>query len=302
MIDTRALILLLLLSMSTALSAQATARHATLWLDSGGDGPSHALLMHTDVDIEVLGMVAFAEVRQRYVNDTGAWAEARFVFPLPGQAAVDRLTIRIGDRLILGEVQEREQARRTYQQARQQGQRAGLVEQERANLFTTSVANIGPGEEIEIGIGFQVPVRYEDGRFALHFPTTFVPRFIPGQPMLRAKDAPQAGSGWAADTDAVPDASRITPPVQHPAAGSVNPLRIQITLRPGMTLASVESAHHRIRRQRRGDVWHIELADGVVASDRDFELSWTPQDVGQAQSAVYRERIGSVDYLMLMLV
>ncbi len=302
MTTTRAFTIFMLLSASSALAAERTAEHATLWLDSGGDGPRRALLMDTEVDIEVLGMVAFAEVRQRYVNDSGTWAEARFVFPLPGQAAVDRLTIRIGERLILGEVQEREQARRTYEQARQQGQRAGLVEQERANLFTTSVANIGPGEEIEIGIGFQLPVRYEDGRFSLHFPTTFVPRFIPGRPLLRAEDAPKAGSGWATDTDAVPDASRITPPVQHPAAGSANPLRMQVTLRPGMALATIESQHHRVRRQQRGDVWHIELADGLVASDRDFELSWTPQDVGQAQSAVYRERIGSVDYVMLMLV
>ena len=136
-------------------------------------------------------------------------------------------------------------AKTTYEAAKQQGQRASLVEQERPNVFTTSVANIPPGAAIEIEIEYQQAVRYDAGRFGLRFPMVVGPRYIPGAPI-----AGTSGTGWAPDTDAVPDASRITPPVAHPRAGARSiPVTLRVELDPGVPLAAVESSSHAIHTQ-----------------------------------------------------
>jgi Ca-activated chloride channel homolog len=287
-------------SLLLAIPAMAFAGEAVLWLDTGRDGETgRALLLETDVEIQVTGLVARTEVRQRFFNGADAWAEGRYVFPLPDNAAVDTLTIRAGRQLIVGEIQERTQARATYRQARDRGQRAGLVEQERPNLFTSSVANIAPGEEIEIRIGFNQPIKFEQGRFSLRFPTTIAPRYVPGRPLPPDH---QSGNGWSPDTDRVPDASRITPPVQHPDAGPINPLRLSTVLRPGMELSDVSSSYHPITVHRQGDTWHIELEALATISDRDLELIWLPAHPERTHTAVFTERHEAEDYVMLMML
>src|SRR6266566_3742243 len=149
-----------------------------------------------------------------------AGAEGIYVFPLPEDAAVDHLRMQVGDRVIEGIIQERSTAKAQYEQAKQEGQRASLVEQERPNVFTTSVANIAPGAAIAVEIEYQQTVRYDAGQFRLRFPMVVGPRYIPGVPA----PGPSSGTGWSSDTVEVPDASRITPPVAHPARGALNPV------------------------------------------------------------------------------
>ena len=141
-----------------------------------------APLLDTDVEIRVTGMVVRAVVRQHFTNPSAEWAEGVYVFPLPEDAAVDRLRMTVGDRVLEGVVRERAAARAAYAQARQEGRRATMVEQERPNIFTTSVANIPPGAAVGIEIEYQQAVRYESGRFALRFPMVVGPRYIPGAP------------------------------------------------------------------------------------------------------------------------
>src|SRR3546814_19442502 len=112
-------------------------------------------LLKTEVDIAVSGMVARATVRQVFHNPSDRWLEGIYVFPLPERSAVDRLTLRIGERVVEGRIMEKAEAERAYRAAADNGQRAGLVSGERPNVFVTSVANIGPGEDIAVEIGFQ---------------------------------------------------------------------------------------------------------------------------------------------------
>ncbi len=279
------------------------AAEAVLWLHGPGDGqPSQALAMETDVDIEVTGLLAHAFVSQRFYNDSGDWAEGRYVFPLPDDSAVESLTVRVGGRLIEGEIQPRAQARETYQQARREGRVAGLVEQERANVFTTSVANIPPGEEVEIRIGFRPRVDFEHGRFSLRFPTTFAPRFIPGQALPAGLGADEPGGGWSPDTDRVPDASRISPIVQHPDAPDHNPLRLRVSLNAGMELAALESSFHAIRRDFDGERWLVEMDETPQGRRRDFELTWRPAGQNRIQSTGFRQTLGGSEHVLLMVL
>ncbi|HNP30600.1 MAG TPA: marine proteobacterial sortase target protein, partial [Nitrospirales bacterium] len=230
--------------------------------------------------------------------------EGIYVFPLPEQAAVDHLRMRIGERVIEGMIQERAEAKKTFEQAKRKGQRAGLLEQERPNVFTASVANLAPGEPIIVEIEYQDTVRYDQGRFSLRFPTVVGPRYIPGTPLSESEAQPQdTGAGWAVDTDQVPDASRITPPVQHPGQGPINPLTLQIDLEPGFLLDRVESPTHPIHVETDSNGrTRITLTNSSTFADRDFELAWTPQASHEAQTQLFLEEHGGDTFGMLFFL
>ena len=138
-----------------------------------------APMLATDMAVEIAGPVIRTRVTQRFENPSDQWVEARYVFPLPADSGVDRLRMQVGERFIEGQIHERQAARRIYEQARDNGQRASLVEQERPNMFTTSVANIGPGETIIIQIEYQDVARLRDGTFEMRIPLGLTPRYIP---------------------------------------------------------------------------------------------------------------------------
>src|SRR5687767_4495160 len=118
----------------------------------GKDGKSSGLcpLKHTDVSAEISGFLARVTVRQQFWNPSQEKIEAVYAFPLPHNSAVDDMTLHVGERTIRGLIKRREEAQKIYQQARQQGHVAALLDQERPNIFTQSVANIEPGAEIEV--------------------------------------------------------------------------------------------------------------------------------------------------------
>lgn len=258
--------------------------------------------LKTDVRISVTGLIARATVSQEFLNpslEKDAWAEGIYVFPLPETAAVDHLRMKIGERIIEGQIKEKAEAKKVYEQAKQEGKRTSLVEQERPNIFTTSVANIGPGERITVEIEYQETIRYDQGAFSFRFPMVVGPRYIPGTPVVMEDQPP--GNGWSLDTDRVPDASRITPPVQHPAYGPINPMSLNIDLSPGFPLGKIESPYHQILTIAEPDGrQHITLREDTVPADRDFVLTWKPT-AGQAPTlSVFREQQGDAQYAFLM--
>ena len=177
-------------------------------------------------------------------------------------------------------------ARTAYEQARQQGRRTSLVEQERPNVFTASVANIPPGAAITVEIEYQQAVRYDAGRFRLRFPMVVGPRYSPGT-----------------DTDAVPDASRITPPVRHPSEGPINPVTLRVELDPGVPLAGVESPYHAIHTTAlRDGRYEVALQQGSVAADRDFELAWEPVAGATPAAVLLTEAKGDEVFALLMVM
>ena len=163
-------VVLLLAALSPALAAAAREPEG-LMLKRDGEWVA-TLAMDTTVDMQVRGLLAEVSVRQTYRNDSSQWREGRYLLPLPENAAVGALTLRIGERLIEGEIREKEEARAVYEAAAAAGQRASLVSQNRPNLFQTAVANIGPGEEVEIEVRYWQPVAFRDGVFSLHLPLT----------------------------------------------------------------------------------------------------------------------------------
>lgn len=264
----------------------------------GNDGTIPAPLVATYVRIDIAGIVARTRVTQRFVNPSDDWREGVYVFPLPESAAVDHLELRIGERRITGAIRERAQARKVYEQAKQEGRKAALVEQERPNLFTTSVAPIGPNEEILVQIEYQQSLRFDSGAFTIRFPMAITPRYIAGT----SSGLMATGSGVAPDTDRVSDASRITPPVVHPPFGKVLPVTLTVALDTGFPLAKLHSAYHAVKVDETVDGRHTVKLDGPVPADRDFELTWAP-DVGSAPgAALFFEPKDGKRYALLMLM
>ena len=264
-----------------------------------------APVLKTDVQIAVTGIIARTTITQEFTNPSrkkGDWLEGVYVFPLPETAAVDRLRMHVGERIIEGQIKERFQAAKIYEQAKKEGKRTSLVEQERPNIFTTSVANIGPGEHITVEIEYQETIRYDSGQFQLRFPMTVGQRYIPGTQVI-IEHAPPKGTGTMLETDRVPDASRITPPIQPPARGAINPLSLSLTLKPGFPLSKVESPYQPIVVIPDDDGgYHISLKEDAVAADRDFQLVWSPAPHTESVATIFTEQKNGDTYALLMLV
>jgi Ca-activated chloride channel homolog len=293
----------------------------SLLLRSGRPGLYRtAPLLDTDVRIRVTGFVARTRVAQRFWNPTADWVEGIYAFPLPESSGVDALTLKVGDRVLEGQIQEREEARKTYEKAKAEGKKATLLEQHRPNLFTTAVAQLGPDEVAEVIIEYQQELRYEAGpdgrgRFELRFPMVVAPRYDPGACSGRGCPGAAAAARFAAGvapgaagTPEVLAQPRVEPPPPQPpflppGSDAANAVSLAVDLDPGFPLARLESPSHPLDRRRLGPShWRVALASQVVAADRDFVLSWSPK-VGRApQAALFTEEWGGDLYALLMVL
>jgi Ca-activated chloride channel family protein len=177
-----------------------------------------------DVTSRIDGLLSQVTVRQTFLNATDEPLEATYIFPLPDRAAVTDFRMEVAGRVVEGVLKERGQARREYTQAIDQGHRASIAEEERPGVFTLRVGNLMPGDVAKIELGLVGILPYSDGEVTFRFPLVVAPRYIPGVPLT----GPSVGDGTAVDTSAVPDASRISPPVLLP--GFPNPVRLSLAI------------------------------------------------------------------------
>ncbi|BAT61663.1 vault protein inter-alpha-trypsin [Variibacter gotjawalensis] len=250
----------------------------------------------TDVDVTVSGPTARTRITQIFHNPTDGWVEAVYVYPLPEGSAVDTLKMVVGDRVVVGSIKERQAAKVIYEKAKEAGQKASLVEQERPNIFTNSVANIGPGETIVVQIEYQEPIRHIGNEYSLRIPLVVGPRYN-GKPIAQTVDF-TPGSGWGNSTN-VPDRERIEPPVLDPRKqGKINPVQITVRVAAGFPLGELKSHHHAVKTEADGDARIVKLAEGPVPADRDFELTWKPAAQQAPSVGLFRERVAGSDYVL----
>lgn len=272
-----------------------------------------AISQLSEAEINVSGMIARVTLRQTFHNHTSDWQEGVYVFPMPDDAAVNEMRIQIGDRIIEGEIKERQAAKKIYQAAKASGKKASLVEQQRPNMFRNSVANIGPGEDIVVELVYLQTIAYDQGQFSLRFPMTITPRYIPGQvnrigsTEIAAVGEPvqiDPAHGWAQSTTQVPDAELITPPQMPDDTrwNRGNRIRISGRVNVGMPLHGITSSYHPLDLNRSEQVYDFELAGGEVEMNQDFVLNWQPHVGQEPEAAVFTERVGNDSYALLMLM
>ena len=245
--------------------------------DASGRTTGRFPLRHTDVQAAISGGTASVTVEQTFQNPYDRGIEAVYVFPLPVTSAIDDLEIRIGERVVRGAIQTREAARTTYETAKSQGRVAALLDQERPNIFTQQVANIQPGHEIRVRIHYTENLKYADGHYEMVIPTVVGPRYIPGQAagggVVPARH--DANTVVHADTDQVPDASRITPPVLPPGERSGHDIMITVNLDAGVPIQDLNVLHHAVDIERRGrNAARVRLRPADTIPNKDFVLRY----------------------------
>lgn len=291
-----------------------------------------AMVMTTELSGNISGMIASIELKQTFQNDSDSWVNGRYVFPLPEGAAVDSLSIVVGERVIEGVIKEKAEAKKIFTQAKKAGKKAGLLKQHRPNLFSISIANIAPDEIVVANITFIDKVKYENETFSLRLPTTLTPRYISGHAITnnnldkevsnaitneQSKHLPSCNqnieiteqSGWASNTYMVCDASNITPPQTHFQPGqTTNSFSLKLLLDAGLPLASVDSNSHTIVSQFPDqNRVVISLANGEEAMDRDLVLEWRA-NIGHAPQAALFQQVWQNEgaekefYSMLMVM
>lgn len=235
-----------------------------------------------DVAIATTGLAVRTELTQGFRNPYDEPLEATYIFPLPARSAVTSMVLRAADRTIRGELKERAQARQDYDQAISEGKRASIAEEERPGVFTMRVGNILPGEQVTVTLTLAGTMPYEDGEATIRFPLVVAPRYVPGAPI----DGGDVGGGVQPDTDAVPDASRITPPVLLP--GFPNPVRLSVTadIDPaGLPIEQAVSSLHPVETEQHDHRLWVRVHPGERA-DRDFVLRLRLGDPDAISSAL----------------
>ena len=274
------LVLLLIVRVETA---RAQAELNEFWgIESAEPGGSRSLALDTDIEVQVNGLSARVQVSQRFRNDGPEWKEAIYRFPLPAGAAVDRLRIASSGRVIEGEIQEKAVARREYQQARSEGRLASMVEQQRPNQFETRLANIGPGQEVRVEIGYLATVEYHMGSFSLQMPLTFTPR-------------------WEVRANETEYHSAPHPQLNDGGDGGDRYLTVEVMLHSLQEIVSIESRYHDIDILPVAGGYQIYLANPDARADRVFQLSWTPAFGTAPEASLSSWDGGDAIYALLML-
>ena len=277
-------------------------------------------LKHTDVKAIISGFIARVTVTQTFENPYDEKIEAVYVFPLPHTAAVDDMTMVIGERRVVGLIKRRDEARAMYERAINQGATASLLEQERPNIFTQSVGNIKPGKEIRIEISYVDVLNYDMGTYEFHFPMVVGPRYIPGAPISKKPKLPKeltgkvgeveapmeggdpSGTGWSPDTTRVPDASRITPPVLKPGYRTGHDISLSVSLEAGVPVGDIKSPNHKVTLERigaSGAVAEILPADSIP--NKDFVMKYAVIGEKPEMAVLAHSKGRDQGYFMLMI-
>jgi Ca-activated chloride channel family protein len=236
----------------------------------------------SEVRITVTGPIVRTTVTQTFHNTTGRCVEGLYVYPLPELSAIDSLKMSIGSRVIVGEIREREQARKEYEQAKSEGRKAALVEQQRPNVFTTSVSSVMPDENAIIEIAYQEMAHYENGEYRLRFPMVVAPRYSPARTLANSVAAKLP----------------FTPSGSNNNGGTI---ALSVDLQPGYSVRNIVSAQ-KVKSATLGNRHYRVTADpSTLDASHDFELSWQPDLGTNPDATILTEKLGDDTYALIMV-
>ena len=269
--------------------------------DSNGAPAGPAIILKSDANMTLTGLINHVVVTQTYQNENPFAVNARYVFPLPDESAVHAMTMHIGERVIKGQIDKKVEAEKKYEKAKKAGKQAALVRQQRANMFITNVANIGPGEQVIIELEYQEIIDYSSGTFAIRFPTTITPRYhaISGeveQSNTEKTAFNSAPTGWLS-----PVYSTQSTAQNDNVPSSQFSLNIDIDV--GLELVDINSKFHNVDVQNTAFGQYKIALNEANAVNRDFVLEFKPLQKEQAQAAFFTQQFENGDrYGLAMLM
>ncbi len=299
------LVIIFIFSASVPLRAEYSPKQPSINLEDvesgqllmrSGNKLSSAILLSTDIKIAVAGSSSRTIVSQRFINVSETWAEGVYVFPIGENAAVDTLKLRIGEKFIEGIIKEKFEAKVIYEEAKAEGKKASLIEQQKPNLFTNNIANIGPGEVVVVQIEFQSKLISKDGTWELRVPLVSAPRYD----ISVIEEKIEFGSSGFSNKSINADYNENIDVKILDEKELFNPVEILIDLNTGFDLNSVKSAFHKVNIDKLSNGHHKISLPGPISSDRDFVLRWTAKDK-DTQTSLFKETQGNQDHLLLTL-
>ncbi|WP_164503540.1 marine proteobacterial sortase target protein [Pleionea sediminis] len=257
-----------------------------------------ALLVDTKADFSVSGLVLRAKVTQVFKNESSDWVEGTYFFPLPEKSAVDALTVKMGERLIVGEIREKKEAKRLYQEAKKAGKKASLVEQHRPNVFSNRIANIGPYEQIEVTIEYQQDIEINEfGELSFRFPMTMTKRYTPSSKLIEDFGDLKNGFQWSPS-----DVKKMNFPQKDGQSEGGN-VSLTVNLEAGLSIDYVESSTHELTKHYRSPSSRlITLSHSINKADRDFILKWKFQSGQLPRAALFGEEFEGEQYISLLVI
>lgn len=267
--------------------------------DSNGAPAGPAIILKSDANMTLTGLINHVVVTQTYQNENPFAVNARYVFPLPDESAVHAMTMRIGERVIKGQIDKKVEAEKKYEKAKKGGKQAALVRQQRANMFITNVANIGPGERVIIELEYQEIIDYSSGTFAIRFPTTITPRYhaisgeVNTQNQAHVNPLP---TGWLSPVYSIKSSTQ-----NDNVPSSQFSLNIDIDV--GLELVDINSKFHNVDVQNTAFGQYKIALNETNAVNRDFVLEFKPLQKEQAQAAFFTQQFENGDrYGLAMLM
>jgi Ca-activated chloride channel family protein len=222
---------------------------------AGGNPETERLpLKETRAEVNIAGVIAAVKVHQVFENSAGKPIEAVYVFPASTRAAVHAMRMKIGARTIEAHIARKQEARAEYEAAKRAGQRASLLEQERPNVFTTSVANIMPGDRIEVELDYSEMILPENATYEFVYPTVVGPRYVGG--------ANPKTDQWMANP--------------HLSEGEKEPYTfdIKVHMQTGIALKEVSSPSHKVAVSYAGATTADIRLDQTGGGNKDFVLRY----------------------------
>ncbi len=273
--------------------------------DSNGAPAGPAIILKSDANMTLTGLINHVVVTQTYQNENPFAVNARYVFPLPDESAVHAMTMRIGERVIKGQIDKKVEAEKKYEEAKKAGKQAALVRQQRANMFITNVANIGPGEQVIIELEYQEIIDYSSGTFAIRFPTTITPRYhaISGEVEVNTQNQAHVNplpTGWLSPVYSIQNITQNSTQTDNVPSSQFS---LNIDIDVGLELVDINSKFHNVDVQNTAFGQYKIALNETNAVNRDFVLEFKPLQKEQAQAAFFTQQFENGDrYGLAMLM
>ena len=264
-----------------------------------GNDYSALTLLSSQYDVDITGIVAQVTITQSFINDTPNWVdEGMYAFPLASNAAVYQMKLKIGKRVIEGEIHEKQQAQAIYEQAKSEGLAASIVKQYRPNLFTTDVANIMPNEIVKVEISYQQTLSYDAGHIDFRLPLAIKSRYM--QERFLATD--DSYDSQQSQLESQLQGTGLSSTLPRTTVLDEKNRKININLEAGFELTDLVSLNHKVLIKQNYNQHNIQLNDATLYDNKDFVLQWYPKAGNKPKAAMFSEKLNGQEYVLMMLL
>ena len=277
-----------------------------------------ALPIDINADIEIHGLIAYTKIKQVFINPYNLELSGKYQFPLPETSAVKSLTIKVGEKEIVGKIMEKQAAKAAFKKAKLQGKKASLVQQQRANLFSNNIANIPALSIVEVTLTFITPVSFANNEFNINLPLAITTRYHPKQYKQSPAEQTNLNNRTHNSSSELIDLTHLV----HLSNGTINNLTrnlnsentvktsqavMNIKLDSGLPITSIRSASHTIYTDqidtlhigKQQSQYLITLPNEHTTANRNFNLTWQLEPSQHPQISSFTEQVDDEHYTLL---